>query len=184
MVCALILVSCRPQTITADDAASSIVDSSTITDSAAPDVADVTPIVDANDPDACVPGDTWDARVERTYGPSQYMPNVRVNRTLDLVLLHDKRRKTIYPICDQTGGGCGDCSVPGKADPVKCTLKPDSANVEIGTDDFSTSVLVVQRGQSIVAEWTTGEMSGAAPPSHRTEVLMKLPCAVKIRFVR
>jgi hypothetical protein len=185
---------CKAQKIMPDDRT---VDAATIAPQsadAAPDVTDAAPdgvdaSADADDPDACVPGDTWDAKMEITYGPDRYMPKMITQRTLDVVLLRTKQRKTVYPICAQTGGGCGDCSKPHTADGVSCVLTPTHAYVEIGTDDFSTTVNIVQRGNSIVADWTRGPIAptpGATGPTYdkSTDVLIKLPCAVKIRFVR
>lgn len=132
--------------------------------------------------DACVPGETWDARIELARG---WVPEVRAvtGRSLDLVVPRMGARKTIYGVCALTGGGCGDCAKPWDPAKVSCKLEPARAHVVIGTDDFATSVDVVQRGDAVVADWTS-EAIGAGPRTTRTEVLLKLPCAVKVKLVR
>jgi hypothetical protein len=184
----LVLAACKPSTIAGEDAApmvdSATVADATIVDATTPDVIDAN-VIDADDPDACVPGDTWDAKVELTYGSDKFLPKLIVPKTLDVVLLRTKQRKVVYGMCDQTGGGCGDCSKAHSDMP--CTLTPTHVNVVIGTDDFSTSVNILQRNNAIVADWTTGPIEPGTGPntlSKRSEVLIKLPCAVKIRFVR
>ncbi len=184
-------IACKSVAITSEDAspkadATPIADSAVLVDAAA-DV-DARVLVDADDSDACVPGETWDAKVEITYGPNRWMPSVVTQKSLDVVLLRTKKRRVIYDLCGENGGGCGDCS-KSHSDGVACVLTPQNVHVEIGTDDFVTSVNILQRGDTIIADWATEVFAPPpAPPgrtvSHRTEVLIKLPCAVKIRFVR
>lgn len=186
------LVACRHEApITADrDAAISVAD-------AADDARDLrdasdASLVDADGVDAegdgCVPGETWDARV-RVRKTWHRDLDMMLPGPLELVIPRLGLQKAIYADCAITGGGCGDCTKPYSADMISCNLTPARVRVDIGIDDVGpTYVEVVQRGDTVIALWTHGAMSGGPgnrpPPTHSTEVLAKLPCAVNVRFVR
>ena len=138
--------------------------------------------------DACVPGETWDARVRvrKTWHADLKMT---LPGPLELVIPRLGLQKAIYADCAITGGGCGDCSKPFSADTISCNLTPARVRVDIGIDDVGpTYVEVAQRGDTVVASWTHGAMGGGPgnrpQPTHSIEVLAKLPCAVNVRFVR
>lgn len=141
---------------------------------------------DADETDACVPGEMWEAhvRVRKTL----HDPGGMLQGPLELVVPRLGARKTIYFDCGATGGGCGDCTRPSPGS-ITCELTPTHVRVDIGVDDQGpTFVDVEQRGNAVVAFWTYGRMpydpGDTEPPTHETKTLVKLPCAVKIRFTR
>jgi len=138
--------------------------------------------------DACVAGEIWDAKVRwrKTWHAEI---GTMLPGPLELVVPRMGVRKPIYPDCAMAGGGCGDCSRPPSPDSVSCELTATHVTVDVGIDDVGpTYVEVVQRGDAIVAKWTRGGfISGAnamAPETKTTDVLVRLPCAVRVRFVR
>lgn len=169
----LVLACCKKPTPIAGEDVSTFIDA---TADASVDVAtDVaSDVVDATTEDACVAGETWDAKLE-----------VKKN---DLVVTVPRMSasKTIYKNCHLTGGGCGcDKGI----DPAYCKITASGASIAILTDDFSTHVDVSERGTSaIVATWDHEVYDPTNPTGHvmkkSTEVLLTLPCPVKIRFVR
>lgn len=183
------LVACsKPAPIIADEPARSVAAEDAGAD-VQPDAAhaDAAAIPDAS-ADACVAGETWDVkvRVRRTWHAGAQM---NLQGPLELYVPRLGVRKTLFADCGMTGGGCGDCSKPYDPDVVSCMLAPDRAHVDIGLDEVGpTWVDVVARGDTIVAEWTRGGLlggPGVTPTSTKsTEVLLVLPCAVHVRFVR
>lgn len=178
----LMLLACKKMApITADPVDSAAVavaafDAGSVSDSGA--VADSA--ADAGS-DACVPGEEWEAtvRVRKTWHATLRM---NVEGPLELVVPR-AGIKNIYPDCAITGGGCGDCAKPYQPGQISCDLSQAHAKIDIGVDDTGpVFVDVVQRGDVIYADWTYD--MGAMGTSKKSDVLMKLPCAVKIRFVR
>lgn len=142
----------------------------------------------SDDPDACVPGDTWEAkvRVRNTWHP---MVNMTMQGPLEVFIPRTGARATIFQDCGTTGGGCGDCSKPYAPDHISCKLEPGRARVDVGLDDIGpTHVDVVQRGDTVYADWTWGGIFDPTDPNvgsrKESKVLLKLPCSVKLRFVR
>lgn len=138
--------------------------------------------------DACVAGETWDAKVRwrKTWHAEI---GTMLPGPLELVVPRMGARRPIYPDCAMAGGGCGDCSRPPSPDSVSCELTATHVTVDVGVDDVGpTYVEVVQRGDAIVANWTRGGFVGGVgtmvPETKSTDVLLKLPCAVHVRFVR
>lgn len=165
--CVLVVLACTPSTkIAGDDAAIVSVDGGSRADVDVRDAAE--DVRDAADPDACVAGDTWEAKIE-------------AKNSLDVVVARSRQRATLYASCAQAGGGCG--CVKGNPASLACEVSPSHAYVQIGTDDVSTSVDVRQRGDTIVANWEYGEFPGTHV-TKKTEVVLTLPCAVHVRFVR
>jgi hypothetical protein len=152
-------------------------------------VGDAAVEADGADGDACVPGDVWDARirVRKTWHGAAQM---KLQGPLELVVPRAHARKIIYEDCGMTGGGCGDCGKAPVRDGISCERTPSHVHVDIGLDDVGpTYVEIVQRGRFIVAEWTRGGWlggpgTGPAAPTRSTRVLLTLPCAVRVRFVR
>jgi hypothetical protein len=190
LIAVISVASCRKEPVIVAEAADSASISAPLpSDAGAANVAEVEAATEASDAgsDACAPGETWEARVvvRKTWHANASM---MLQGPLELVVDRIGIRKTIYPDCGITGGGCGDCSKPIDPTRISCDLAPTHARVSIGIDDVGpTSVNVVQRGDAIVAEWTTSPSFDDPPetkPTSRSETLAKLPCAVTIRFVR
>lgn len=80
------------------------------------------------------------------------------------------------------------CSKRHDPNNISCDLTGARVKVDVGVDDMGpTWVEVFQRGNTIVAEWTLGGIYDPSSPiktTKRTDVLLTLPCAVKVRFVR
>jgi hypothetical protein len=137
--------------------------------------------------DACERTETWEARVavRKTWhaGMKMMLPG-----PLELLVPGHGIRHTLFEDCGMTGGGCGDCAKPYDPMMISCDLTPTHAQVHIGIDDVGeTFVNVVQRGNTIVAEWTEGGMVGLGTPptaTHSVKVVAALPCSVTVRFVR
>jgi hypothetical protein len=174
-------VSCKkPQPIAGEDVARVEVGIDAAFDSGTDAPSDVP---DA-DPDACVPGDTWDARIEQK---NRWRPEIKMMLpgSLDVVIPRMGLRKAVYPDCGMTGGGCGDCSKPASPDRISCDLKSTRVNVQIGIDDVGpTSVTIVQRGDKVFADWSEEVGVSGGTARKWTDLVVTLPCAVKIRFVR
>ena len=180
---AFALLSCRSHAaaIVAEDAPSPTV---VATDAA--DVADAAAEAEAAAGDACAQSQTWDVRVtvRKTWHASAKM---MLPGPLEVVVPRLNLRKTLYEDCGMTGGGCGDCSKPYDPMMISCNLTPTHAEVHIGVDEVGpTYVDVLQRGDTLVAEWTEGGLVSPGQPStttHRTETVTHLPCSVRVRFI-
>jgi len=177
----LFLVACKkPQPIVPEDSGVVIVDAGI--DSAIDAAPDA--VGDA-DTDACVPGDTWDAKIEIK---NKWRPDIKMMLpgSLDVVVPRMGARKAIFSDCGMTGGGCGDCTKPYDSTRISCKLDPSRVKIDIGIDDQGpTWVVLEQRGNFIMADWTEEPgIGGVGTPQKHSEIAITLPCAVKIRFVR